>query len=182
MSIGKVVITGAPGSGKTAVIQWLGKMGFSCVPEIIREMTIQAKKEKHGTNITTNPLLFVEDALRFNRDLLHGRITQYKQATPSTTFFDRALPDVLAYMNFFNQPYPKEFEQACNDYPYDKVFILPPWKEIYTIDEERMETFEQALLVDRHLKECYRSFGYELHAVPKLSVAERANYILNVLS
>ncbi|MBT8235848.1 MAG: ATP-binding protein, partial [Bacteroidia bacterium] len=103
MELKKVVITGGPGTGKTTVIQSLADKGFTCVPEIIRTMTEAAKLEDNQNEITTNPLAFVDDPMAFNQKLLHGRTQQYIDASKGESeliFFDRGIPDVLAYMDY----------------------------------------------------------------------------------
>ena len=89
------------------------------------------------------------------------------------------MPDVMAYMRYFNQPIPEEFVTICKKHTYDYMFLLPPWKAIYTDDGERFETFEQATDMYHHLRDSYKQFGHHIIEVPFGSVKDRANYILN---
>ena len=57
-------------------------------------------------------------------------------------FFDRGIPDVLAYMDYFDQEYGPEFIDALESHRYDSIFLLPMWQEIYTSDSERFESYE----------------------------------------
>jgi predicted ATPase len=59
--------------------------------------------------------------------------------------------------------------------------MLPPWKEIYTSDNERYESFEQAISIHHQLKKVYKEIGYEISIVPFGSISERTNYILDSL-
>ena len=70
MNSKKIVITGAPGTGKTAVIKGLETKGYHCFHEIIRTMTAKAKEQGKVKNHATNPLDFVDDPFKFNRLLL----------------------------------------------------------------------------------------------------------------
>jgi len=88
---------------------------------------------------------------------------------------------VLAYMHYIGDSYPSFFDQACRDHVYSKIFILPPWEEIYVSDDERYENYEQAKLIYGHLKETYEKYGYNLIEVPKGTVEERILFILNQL-
>ena len=63
-------------------------------------------------------------------------------------------------MAFFNQDYNTEFINACKDNIYNHAFILPPWKVIYKSDNERLETFEEAVKIHHHLEQIYKKFGY----------------------
>ena len=94
-----------------------------------------------------------------------------------TVFLDRGIPDVLAYMHYIGDSYPSFFDQACRDHNYDRIFILPPWEEIYVSDDERYENYEQAKLIYNHLVETYEKYGYNLIEVPKGTVEERTNSV-----
>jgi predicted ATPase len=61
------------------------------------------------------------------------------------------------------------------------VFIFPPWEAIYRTDDARWEPFETAVKVHESLVSTYSSLGYELIEVPRKSVEERVEFILNVV-
>jgi predicted ATPase len=180
----KIVITGAPGTGKTVVIDGLEANGYNCFHEIIRIMTAQAKIEGTKKAQVSNPLAFVDDPFKFNQLLLQGRLTHFKEADTLDTpvvFFDRGMPDVLAYMDYFKQSYEQDFRNLCEQHPYDAVFIMPPWEEIYVSDNERLETFTEAEQLHENLMNTYESFGYTPISVPKASINERISFILKQL-
>ncbi|MBO0323433.1 ATP-binding protein [Muricauda sp. CAU 1633] len=185
MGKNKVVITGAPGTGKTSIITGLENRGFHCFHEIIRDMTSKAKQDGNSTDFVSNPLVFVDDAMQFNRDLLHGRAKHYKESLGTKvpiSFFDRGIPDVLAYMDFFGQTYGKEFIDICIDHRYDIVFIVPPWEEIYVSDGERFETYEEAERIHHALMNTYTQFGYHPISVPKDAIQKRIDFVLETLN
>lgn len=172
-----VVIIGGPGTGKTTIIEGLLAKGFCCYPEISREVTLEAKKQGIEQLFLENPLLFSEL-------LLEGRKKQFHKAQKephNIVFLDRGIPDVLAYMHYIGDSYPAFFDQACRDHIYTKIFLLPPWEEIYISDNERYENFEQAKLIYNHLTETYQKYGYHLIEVLKGTVEERISFILNQL-
>ncbi len=172
-----VVIIGGPGTGKTTIIDGLITKGYCCYPEISREVTMEAKKQGIEQLFLENPLLFSEL-------LLEGRKKQFQNAIAEphqVVFLDRGIPDVLAYMHYIGDSYPAFFDQACREHSYSKIFILPPWEEIYVSDDERYENFEQAKLIYNHLTETYQTYGYQLIEVPKGTVDERIDFILKQL-
>ncbi|MDC7998180.1 ATP-binding protein [Gilvibacter sediminis] len=180
----RVVITGAPGTGKTAVINALRNEGFHIFPEVIREFTAEETATQDSPQVATNPIVFAKDSDSFNRRLLLGRQQQFFAGGHLDTrpvFYDRGLPDVLAYMDYFDQEYGAEFEAYCTDHRYDQVFIMPPWEDIFHADGGRFETFEQAVDLHESLNLRYRYFGYDLVEVPRLTIAERVNFIRNQL-
>lgn len=185
MSISRIVITGAPGTGKTSVIKALEDMAYYCFHEIIRDMTAKARQEEISTEHVSNPLVFVKDPYTFNQGLLYGRLDQFNKAeklNDRLCFFDRGIPDVLAYMDFFNQKYEDDFTKVCQANRYDHIFILPPWEEIYTSDHERLETFKESEEIHEFLFETYKRFGYNPITVPKTTVLKRVYFILEQLN
>ncbi len=173
-----VVIIGGPGTGKTTIIDGLLSKGYCCYPEISREITLEARKQGIEQLFLENPLLFSEL-------LLEGRKKQYKKACEENcdvVFIDRGIPDVLAYMHYIGDAYPAFFDEACREHQYTKIFILPPWEEIYESDDARYENYEQATLIYKHLKETYENYGYSLIEVPKDTLDNRILFILGHLS
>ena len=129
--------------------------------------------------------LFLEKPLLFSELLLEGRKKQFQNASNEpceVVFIDRGIPDVLAYMHYIGDSYPATFDTACREHLYSKIFILPPWEEIYISDEARYENFEQAKLINKHLIETYRNYGYELIEVPKDTMDNRILFILEEIS
>lgn len=173
-----IVLAGGPSSGKTTLIDALVAKGYICYPEVSREVIKEAQRQGIEQ-------LFLEKPLLFSELLLEGRVKQYKSAIneeSATVFLDRGIPDVLAYMHYIGDSYPSFFTEACQNHLYTKVFLLPPWKEIYVSDTERYENYEQAVLIHEHLEETYKKFGYELITVPKDSVENRINFVLSHLA
>ena len=174
----KIVLIGGPGTGKTTIIDELIKRDFYCMPEVSREVILKAKKDGVDQLFLTEPLLF-------SKMLLEGREAQYKKAQgleETIVFFDRGIPDVHAYMNYFKTDYPAYFKEKSTNYKYTKIFHFSPWKEIHTTDNERYESFEESVKIDLFLVEAYSELGYELVNVPFGTIEERTNFIVKALS
>jgi len=181
----RIVITGAPGTGKTAIINNLESASYFCYHEVVRSMTKAAKLEQNTKKPSCNPLAFVKDAAAFNELLLKARHAHFSDAKGKLdpfVFYDRGMPDVLAYMDYFNQKFTTAYSNTCLSNRYDTVFILPPWKKIYKQDEERMETFEQAVALHSHLVKTYKSLGYPIIFVPFDSISNRQEFIISHLN
>jgi predicted ATPase len=170
-----IVIIGGPGTGKTTIIDGLIAKGYCCYPEISREVTLEAKKQGIEQ-------LFLEKPLLFSELLLEGRKKQFRNACEEPhdiVFIDRGIPDVLAYMHYIGDSYPAFFDEACRQHKYSRIFLLPPWEEIYVSDDARYENYEQAKLIFTHLTETYSKYGYDLIEVPKDTVQNRIDFILS---
>ena len=178
MNTKKIVITGGPGTGKSTIINELIKRGHNCLEEISRQVTLDAKQNGIDQLFLKNPLLFSEL-------LLKGRYAQFlesKKLESEIVFFDRGIPDVLAYMDFIGDEYPESFIDTCRASIYDAVFILKPWEAIYTSDNERYEDFDQAVKIHKHLINTYQSYNYRLIDVPFETVEKRTDFILNIVN
>lgn len=174
----KIVITGGPGTGKSSIINELKRRGMLCFEEISRQITLEARKNGIEQLFLTQPLLF-------SQLLLDGRTKQFEDADKYDShivFFDRGLPDVLAYMDYFGTPYPDSFVNTCKNNIYDVVFVVSPWEAIYKHDSERYETFEQSKIIYDHLLKTYKKFKYQLIPIPFDTVENRVDYILNSLN
>ena len=174
----KIVLIGGPGTGKTTIINELIKRDFHCMPEISREVILKAQKQGVAQLFLTEPLLF-------SKMLLESREEQYTNSChlkDQIIFFDRGIPDVHAYMNYFNTKYPAYFIEKSKAFKYTKILHFSPWDEIYTTDNERYESFAESVKIDTFLIQAYSELGYTLIKVPFGSVEERTNFIINSLS
>jgi predicted ATPase len=62
-----------------------------------------------------------------------------------------------------------------------RVFLTPPWPELYSTDDERRHGFDAAVGEYVRLLEVYPSLGYEVYILPKVRISERADYLLKIL-
>jgi len=122
--------------------------------------------------------------LLFSQLLLDGRENQFLEASVKNNkkvFFDRGIPDVHGYMNYLGVTYPKNYIEKSNQHRYSNIFMMPPWEEIYTTDNERYESYEQSLAIYNHLKKTYIQLNYDIVEVPIGNVQERVHFILNTI-
>jgi len=93
---------------------------------------------------------------------------------------DRGLIDAAAALEHMTgKPVLTALGQA-NRY-HRRVFLAPPWPEIYETGPERRHGLDAALAEYSRLVEIYPSLGYEVLILPKVGVSERAEFILNTL-
>ncbi|MFT7071566.1 AAA family ATPase [Patiriisocius sp. Uisw_017] len=170
----RIIITGGPGSGKTSIINHIETLGYNCMHEVSRQVIKEARKAGIEQLFLTDPMLF-------SHKLMASRLKQFQEAENihhPKIFYDRGMPDVTSYLDYIGTEYPSNFEQPCFENNYDLIFILPPWKEIYTQDNERYETFEQAIAIHNHLFNGYEKYGYTLKIVPEGTIEKRVSFIL----
>ncbi len=168
------VLTGGPGSGKSAIIEALHEAGYARAPEAGRAI-IQDQVAIGGSALPwNNPALFAEVMLSWD-------IRSYREAQQSTetVFFDRGVVDVLGYLRLVGLPTPEHINQAVATFRYNqRVFIAPPWEEIFVTDHERKQDFATAVRTYEAMITAYGENGYELIELPRTSVDRRMRFVL----
>jgi predicted ATPase len=172
----RVVITGGPGSGKSTLIAELRRSGFACVDEAGRAI-IQDQLAIGGR------ALHQADSPLFAEVMLAWEMRSYRQAEQwdGPVFFDRGIPDIAGYHGLLGRPVPPHVSAAVERFRYHRrVFIAPPWPEIYTTDRERGQDFDEAVRTHDAIAAAYARHGYELVTLPKADVATRVELILSM--
>lgn len=165
------ILTGAPGSGKTAILGRLGNE-FRCVDEPARE--ILAEQRATGGRGTWD-----QDASLFVHLLLQRSIEKHAMARSSEgmVIFDRGIPDCVVYaVRAGTDPTPSL--EAIEVYRYQPhVLFLDPWSDIYETDEERIMSFDDTVSFSRDLRDVYERSGYTLVEVPRDSIDDRTAFV-----
>ncbi len=171
----RVIITGGPGTGKSTIIDLMEQGGYTCHREVSRAVI----KEELAKGSAQLPW---DDISGFSDLVFDGQTSQYRAAVSGKiNFYDRGLIDVIAYLKKDNLP-SDALEDLAQHYPYhSKIFLTPPWEEIYAMDDERREDFTTMNAIHQELIKAYTSFGYEVIEVPKSSPQERVKFILEHL-
>ena len=167
------VITGAPCSGKTAVIRELEKLGYPVVHEVARAYIDE--RLQNGETIAR----IKADILSFERHILYKKIAiEQSLLNEETVFMDRAVPDSIGYYILEGLD-PDDPIQKSRLWRYKKVFFFDriPFEK----DPVRSENNKTASKIEGLLKKSYRMLGYEIIVVPLESVNARVNFILNHL-
>lgn len=172
----RYIITGGPGAGKTTLIEVLNDQGYNTVPEASRGLI----KEEVLRASTCLPWA---DVSCYTRLALKRMTDAYDNGGESDLiFYDRGIPDLVSYLKLANVPVHTSITDALLSYTYNRIaFILPPWQEIYRLDAERWQTFEEAEVIYSYLVEIYTKLNFKLITLPKITADKRAGFILNIL-
>lgn len=162
----KIVLTGGPCSGKTTTIKELENRGFPVIHEAARKVISKNK------NL---PLI------EFQRKVFEIQLEQEKSKSDEIVFLDRGILDGVAYLRIGLRYIPQFLDSYDFRNKYDHVFLLERFPLV--LDGERLESNDnEAENIHNHIFQAYSDYGYSPIRVPRMSIEERINFILNNIS
>lgn len=169
-----VILSGCSGGGKSTLLAELGKRGFATIEEpgrrIIAQERAGSRKALPWVDLAAFARRAIMMALQDRRDAM---------AMDGMVFFDRGLIDAAAALEHATG------EPALHAYAAERynpvVFMTPPWPEIYAGDADRQHDLADAIAEYERLLSAFVSLGYKVELLPKIAVAERADFILQRL-
>ncbi len=164
------VLTGAPCSGKTSVIEGLADRGHQVVHEVARSyIDSQLAKGSSLSEIKADILAF-ERGILLEKVRIEKNLPRYRMV-----FLDRAVPDSIAYFQIegLDIEEPLKYSQALR---YRKVFLLD--RLTFETDPVRSEDQALAARIEALLAKSYAMLGYEVIPVPVLTVGQRIDFVL----
>lgn len=158
--------------GKTSLLKGLQQCGYHGYAEVSRQLIIEEKEKGSGCLPWLDLPCFAQKALqRMSNDICNATYTEH-------SFFDRGIPDIIAYLQAAGLPVGNEYQEAVKKHRYaPTVFFLPPWQEIYVQDSERWQTFEEAAILGEHIRSAYEHAGYHVVELPRHTIQERIRFI-----
>ena len=174
-----VIISGCSGGGKSTLLAELQGRGYPVVDEPGRRI-VKEELDRGGTALLwIDVAAFARWAIAMaiaDREIVSGAAAVAK----SWVFFDRGLIDAAAALQHVTGEPVLKTLGAQHRY-HQRVFLTPPWPEIYETDPERRHGLDDALAEYERLLEVYPSLGYEVIVLPKVSVPERADFVIATL-
>lgn len=173
-----VVLSGCSGGGKSSLAAELCRRGYAVVEEPGRRVI--AEEEKCGGDALPwrDMKAFLLRVIAIARgDLERARTTQ-----DGWVFFDRGLIDALVALgNVEGKSMAGIFADRVLHY-HHRVFLVPPWPGIFVQDEARRHDLLFATQEYSRLLAAYPALGYETIVLPRMSVARRADHVLECLA
>jgi predicted ATPase len=167
-----VLISGCSGGGKSTLLAELAARGFSVFEEPGRRI-VRQELERGGEALPwTNLAAFAQAAIALS---LEDHAAAAKRS--GWTFFDRGLVDAAAALQHATGEALREDLLTAHRY-HERVFLTPPWPEIYENDPERKHGFEDAVAEYERIAMLLPKLGYDVVILPKVPVSERADFLL----
>ena len=170
----RAILTGGPGAGKTTLLLALGQTGISVYEESAREV-IRERREQ-GLGPRPSPLEFSAEIAR--RDFEKYKLAEGRK---DWSVYDRGAVEAIGGVHSIAPMESQALRELLGEYKVEKVFLLPPWPEIYATDEERDQTAEEAGRVYHLVRSWYVSVGYSPIEVPRATVSQRTQVVLHAL-
>ncbi len=164
------VVTGAPSSGKTALVRELEKLGYRVIHEVARGYI----ETQMGQGWTLEEIR--ADKKSFENRILNAKITiEAGLPKDQVIIFDRAIPDSIAYFEIVGLDAIEAIEKSPRN-RYKKVFLLD--RLPYEVDHARIEDSRIAIRLDKCLEQSYKMLGYEVTRIGVMPVEERLRLVL----
>lgn len=171
-----VVISGCSGGGKSTLLAELAARGHAVVEEPGRRIVREETANGGSALPWVDPAAFARRAVDLS---LEDRAAAARH--DGWVFFDRGLVDAAnALERATGEPV---LERLGREHRYHRrVFMAPPWREIFVSDTERRHGFEAAVEEHEQLIAAYGQLGYGIVHLPKLGMAERADFVIAVIA
>lgn len=169
---GLVVISGCSGGGKSTLLAELKARGHAVVEEPGRRIISEELASGGGALPWGDLAAFLRRAIEM---ALADRIANENHQ--GWVFFDRGLVDAASALEALTgDPNPRAL---CMTHRYHfRVFMAPPWPEIYVTDADRKHDFDAAVSEYDRLMEAFPALGYEVIPLPKTATAQRADFVV----
>lgn len=169
-----IVITGAPSSGKTSVIEALTRRGYAVQGEVARELIEECMR--YGLSLRD---IKADGGKQLQEDILYIKTAREKKLPPSApVFMDRGMPDSITYFRLAGLD-TQEAVAACHRFRYAAVFLFDRLPLVR--DGIRSEDDSLAGAIDKMLEQDYADLGYTVVRVPVIPIEARADFILQHL-
>ena len=169
------VITGGPSSGKSTVIRSLKDLGYKTTTELARHyIDLQRMNGRDMEEIRANQRQFQHKVLNLQVEL------ERKLDPRKLIFFDRALPDEVAYYKYFKLEPDEKLVEYLKKASYKQIFIM----DLLPLDQDYARTEDQQAQIELHnlIIGVYKERGEPIVFVPVLPVKERVKFILDHLA
>ncbi|NJM81350.1 MAG: AAA family ATPase [Tabrizicola sp.] len=170
-----VILSGCSGGGKSTLLLELKRRGFETIEEPGRRIVSEELRGDGRALPWVNLEAFARRAFE-----MASRDRERVEAFAEWVFFDRGLVDAAVALEHATG-IPAFRTLAGHDRFQSRVFLTPPWPEIYQTDPERRHDFDEGVAEYHRLFSAFEKLGYEVNVLPKVGVEARADFVLDRL-
>jgi predicted ATPase len=175
------ILTGAPGSGKTAVLRLLETLGYAVVEEAATDVI--ALRQAQGCAEPWREPSFIDEIIALQQ---RRQDAARPTAQSATIFLDRSLACTLALSRYLDLPEPPllghEITRLLAGGAYEaSAFFIRNQGFVQATDARRI-SFQDSLTFERLHEQAYQELGFQLVEVPAGPLADRVAVILKAVS
>jgi predicted ATPase len=171
----RFILTGAPGSGKTAIIRQLELDRFSVVEEAATD--IMALDQARGVAEPWTHASFIDSITELQR----RRQVRASRESDEVQFHDRSVictAELAVYLGYpLSDTLSRELKRVETEGIYQKRVFFIQSLGFITPTEARRISFEESLRFERIHEETYRNFGFELIPIAPGTLLDRVDAI-----
>lgn len=178
----RVVLTGAPGSGKTTLIDALRDRGMQCVQEAAIDV-IEALIDEMGLEEQANWRRYNMEAFQ-SRVLARQKELEQSVEIGKKCFFDRSAYDGISYLSLFNDgQFPANYLDDVREHSYDVVVFVSPLDALdLRAESGRNETEEEAQRLGDEFQAMYQREGFTIVHLPPAPIEQRVDMLIDVVN
>lgn len=170
------ILTGTPGSGKTAILRMLETVGYPVVEEAATDVI--ALNQALGRDQPWDEPAFIDNIVALQR-VRQDRVLAGRDG--EIVFFDRSPVCTLALSRYAgldpSRSLAREVDRAVSDGSYAKTVFFIRNQGFVAATAARRISFADSLVFERIHERTYRDLGFEVVDVPAGPLAERVALI-----
>ncbi len=180
MPVKRFILSGAPGSGKTAILRQLELDGFVVVEETATDVI--ALWQARGIPEPWTDPSFIDAIV----DLQLRRELQAGMQQGAVQSHDRSVICTAALAKYLGYPFSRSLETAMERLKRESIFerqvLFIRNLEFISPTEARRISFEESLHFERIHEEIYRESGFDLISIDRASLSERVAQIKRIVA
>jgi len=174
----RFILTGTPGSGKTAILRQLEMDGFGVVEEAATDVIALSQARGVAEPWTSSSFIDAVVALQ------EQRVAQSAEFAAPIQFHDRSVVCTAALATYLGYPYSPALASALQRIAWEQTFA----KHVFFVrnlgfvapTEARRISFEEAVRFEQIHEEIYRQHGFRLIPIEPGTIEERAATIRRI--
>lgn len=180
MPIRRFILTGAPGAGKTTIIDKLGQRGFDVVAEAATDVIASSQERGIAEPWKQEPFIDAVVDLQCRRQIASAH------SPVEVQFHDRSVVCTYALARFLKRPVSRILTAELLRIEREKIFE----RRVFLIESlgfvaptaARRISLDEALRFEAMHAAVYRQWGYEVVGIPPADIASRIETILRTVA
>jgi predicted ATPase len=175
----RYILTGMPGSGKTAILRQLELEGYSVVEEAATDVI--ALEQARGWAEPWKDPSFIDKVA----DLQRNRQVRASRQSDDVQFHDRSVVCTVALARYLGHPVSAklqgELDRIRAQAVYEPRVLFVRSLGFVTPSAARRISFEEAVHFERVHEDTYQEFGFDIVSIPAGSLQDRVDAIKALL-